>query len=96
MQLAFESPMIPVADTKRLLEVLPYELTQAQKRVWEEIEQDLSKEFSMNRMIQGDVGSGKTIIAFLALLMTAANRQTLLTRAVGKYRRIKQKIGDSK
>lgn len=73
MQLAFESPMIPVADTKRLLEVLPYELTQAQKRVWEEIEQDLSKEFSMNRLIQGDVGSGKTIIAFLALLMTAAN-----------------------
>ncbi len=65
--------MIEVADTKRLLEQLPYELTGAQKRAWEDIVSDLSGPYVMNRLIQGDVGSGKTILAFLALLMAAAN-----------------------
>ena len=66
-------PMIEVADTGRLIEALPYRLTGAQARAWKEIEKDLSGEHVMNRLLQGDVGSGKTIIAFLALLMTAAN-----------------------
>ena len=69
----FPKPLIAVSDTKRLIESLPYELTNAQKKVWMEIENDLQKDVSMNRLIQGDVGSGKTIIAFLALLMNAAN-----------------------
>ncbi len=68
-----ETPMIEVADTERLLEQLPYELTGAQMRAWEDIKSDLSGPYVMNRLIQGDVGSGKTILAFLALLTAAAN-----------------------
>ncbi|MCM1124359.1 MAG: ATP-dependent DNA helicase RecG [Eubacterium sp.] len=66
-------PMIEVAETGRLLEALPYKLTNAQLRVWREIQSDLTSERTMNRLIQGDVGSGKTILAFLALLMCVAN-----------------------
>lgn len=68
-----EYPMIEMAQTKRLIEALPYRLTGAQARVWEEIKGDLTGEYAMNRLIQGDVGSGKTILAFLALVMCAAN-----------------------
>jgi ATP-dependent DNA helicase RecG len=68
-----ESPMIEVADTKRLLEQLPYSLTSAQERAWKDIQSDLSGPYVMNRLIQGDVGSGKTILAFLALLTACAN-----------------------
>ena len=66
-------PMIAVAQTERLIEALPYRLTGAQQRVWSEIQEDLVSDHTMNRLIQGDVGSGKTIIAFLALIMCAAN-----------------------
>ena len=65
--------MLETADTVRLLEKLPYKLTDSQKKVWEEIRADLQGTAVMNRLVQGDVGSGKTIIAILALLMTAAN-----------------------
>jgi ATP-dependent DNA helicase RecG len=65
--------MFETADTVRFLEQLPYPLTRAQKRVWQEIRDDLGSSRCMNRLIQGDVGSGKTVIALLALLMTAAN-----------------------
>lgn len=57
--------------TSKVAENLGYELTNAQKRVWEEIQHDMSGENVMARLIQGDVGSGKTIIAFLALFMAA-------------------------
>lgn len=66
-------PMRDVPDTHRLIESLPYPLTGAQEKVWEEIKGDLQGGKVMNRLIQGDVGSGKTILAFLALLMCAAN-----------------------
>lgn len=56
-----------------LIKALPYPLTNAQLRVWEEIKQDLCGEYVMNRLIQGDVGSGKTILAVLALLMAVKN-----------------------
>jgi len=49
-----------------LLKVLPFELTGAQARVWSEIGLDLSNTYPMNRLLQGDVGSGKTVIAALA------------------------------
>ena len=49
-----------------LLKVLPFKLTNAQERVWSEISNDLSKSFPMNRLLQGDVGSGKTVVAALA------------------------------
>lgn len=66
-------PMIETAQTGRLIEALPYRLTKAQQRVWEEIQADMASGYAMNRLVQGDVGSGKTILAFLALLMCAAN-----------------------
>ncbi len=66
-------PMIETAWTKRFLEGLPYRLTNAQLKVWKEIEQDLVSGKCMNRLVQGDVGSGKTVLAFLALLLTVSN-----------------------
>ena len=66
-------PMMETADTVRFLEQLPFPLTGAQKKVWDELRRDLGSPYCMNRLIQGDVGSGKTILALLALLMTAAN-----------------------
>lgn len=47
---------------------LPFALTNAQKRVWREIEEDLGKDAPMHRLVQGDVGSGKTVVAALSLL----------------------------
>lgn len=58
-------------ETDRLIGRLPYELTKAQRRVWKEIENDMQSGYSMSRLIQGDVGSGKTIIAVLALITAA-------------------------
>ncbi len=60
-------------EVKRLQARLPYRLTQAQEKVLNEVEWDLSSGLMMNRLIQGDVGSGKTIIAILALLHVAYN-----------------------
>ena len=48
---------------------LPFELTSAQKRVLKEIRSDLGSNAQMNRLLQGDVGSGKTIVAFMSMLM---------------------------
>ncbi len=66
-------PMNETADTVRFLEQLPFPLTKAQKKVWGELREDMGSPYAMNRLIQGDVGSGKTILAVLALLMCAAN-----------------------
>ena len=57
----------------RFLDQLPYQLTGAQKRVWEEIRADMQGPTVMSRLVQGDVGSGKTVIAFLALLLAGLN-----------------------
>lgn len=74
-----ERPLARTKETERLIGALPYRLTGAQLRAWREIEADLSRPFVMNRLLQGDVGSGKTIVAFLALLMCAENgRQGIL------------------
>ena len=66
-------PMEKQGDALRLKEQLPYSLTKAQEKVFEEIRKDLTGEFAMARLIQGDVGSGKTIIAVLACVMAAEN-----------------------
>lgn len=66
-------PMKRVWETEELIESLPYALTKAQMRTWMEIETDLQGKRRMSRLIQGDVGSGKTIIAFLAMVMAAKN-----------------------
>lgn len=60
-------------DMKPLLDKLPYSLTNAQKKVFEEIRTDMESDRRMNRLIQGDVGSGKTIIAVMALYVAAKN-----------------------
>ncbi len=65
--------MVEHDDLKKIINGLPYELTNAQKRTWEEIKNDLCSNRAMNRLVQGDVGSGKTIIAFFALLTAAFN-----------------------
>ena len=66
-------PMKPVWTTEEIIEGLPYDLTGAQKNVWHEIERDLSVHKLMSRLVQGDVGSGKTLIAFLAMILSAEN-----------------------
>lgn len=65
--------MKPVRTTEEIIEGLPYDLTGAQKNVWHEIERDLSGHKLMSRLVQGDVGSGKTVIAFLAMVLSAEN-----------------------
>ena len=52
---------------------LPFELTTAQKRVLKEIRNDMGKPAQMNRLLQGDVGSGKTIVAFMSMLLALDN-----------------------
>lgn len=59
--------------TQKFLQALPYKLTHAQKRVAEEIYQDLSQSYPMLRLVQGDVGSGKTVVAALAMLQAVEN-----------------------
>ena len=58
-----------------LLNHLPFQLTAAQQRVLDEILADMRRPFPMNRLIQGDVGSGKTIVALLAMLLAVSNGQ---------------------
>ena len=67
----FEIREVPEPET--LIQSLPYSLTGAQKRVWETIREELQQNTVMARLIQGDVGSGKTIVSILAMVMTAAN-----------------------
>src|SRR5256714_15244283 len=55
------------------VERLPFRLTRAQRRVWKEIERDLAQPHPMHRLLQGDVGSGKTVIAVLAALRAVEN-----------------------
>ena len=58
---------------EQLIEKLPYKLTNAQLRALSEVRTDMRSDYVMQRLIQGDVGSGKTIIAFLAMADTAHN-----------------------
>ena len=73
MDIPFKGMMLETAQTARLLEQLPYKLTNAQLRTWNDICNDMTSGICMNRLIQGDVGSGKTILAFLALILNASN-----------------------
>ncbi|MDO4305224.1 MAG: ATP-dependent DNA helicase RecG [Eubacteriales bacterium] len=66
-------PMKQTWTTEQMIENLPYKLTGAQLNAWHEIERDLSGQALMSRLVQGDVGSGKTILAFLAMVMTSEN-----------------------
>lgn len=65
--------MKPKQEVDNFLAQLPFELTNAQKKVWKEIRKDMQGDYTMSRLVQGDVGSGKTIVAVLALLEAAYN-----------------------
>ena len=64
-------PAVEGGLADQLLQVLPYELTEGQQKVGAEIAADLSSESPMNRLLQGDVGSGKTVVALRAMLQVA-------------------------
>lgn len=97
-----KAPVIPPPSptARKLMDALPFELTQAQKRVINEIVADMKTDKPMNRLLQGDVGSGKTIVALLTMLMSADNGfQSLLLApteilAEQHYQNIKKLLGD--
>lgn len=64
-------PAVEGGLADRLLQILPYKLTEGQQKVGAEIAADLSSESPMNRLLQGDVGSGKTVVALRAMLQVA-------------------------
>lgn len=61
------------SGVEAFIKALPYELTGAQKKVWEEIKADMAGRHVMSRLVQGDVGSGKTIVALLGLMFAGLN-----------------------
>ena len=83
---------------------LPFELTAAQKRVWNEIKEDITGPFAMNRLLEGDVGSGKTILAFLAMSLCAlggcqavlmAPTQVLAVQHYESFKEFEKTAGDT-
>ncbi len=65
----------------RILHRFPFELTTDQRRVIDEVTRDMSDSISMNRLVQGDVGSGKTVIALYAMLLSVANQHQAVLMA---------------
>lgn len=72
-QVTNEFPFASFDTAEHIVNNLPYQLTNAQQKVWAEIKDDLTRDGVMNRLIQGDVGSGKTILAMLAMISAAEN-----------------------
>ncbi len=92
----------PGALVRRLRAALPYTLTTAQERVWEEIRGDMATPYSMHRLLQGDVGSGKTVVAALAVLTAIeagyqaavmAPTEILAEQHYGTFRRLLEPLG---
>lgn len=70
---------IDVEMVRAIVDALPFSLTEAQQRVLTHILDDMQLDHPMSRLLQGDVGSGKTVVVFVAMLMAAANgKQTAL------------------
>ncbi len=68
-----ESVIKEYSFTEKIINSLDFELTQGQKEAWESIRNDMNSEYAMNRLIQGDVGCGKTIVALLAMAAAYEN-----------------------
>jgi ATP-dependent DNA helicase RecG len=72
-------PLVQTGQCERLLAALPFGLTGAQRRAWADVSRDLTAAEPMNRLLQGDVGSGKTVVAALAALQAiGSGRQAAL------------------
>ena len=81
-------------DEQLFLQALPYQLTGAQQRVWQEIKVDLASEQAMNRLVQGDVGCGKTMVALLAMYAAAKDGYQAALMAPTEVR-AKQHLGEA-
>ncbi|MDD5696382.1 MAG: ATP-dependent DNA helicase RecG [Candidatus Pacebacteria bacterium] len=78
-----KAPKIPVNQeiVNRLISSLPFELTKDQKKASSEILKDMDKTWPMNRLLQGDVGSGKTAVAVMASINTVKNKSQVVLMA---------------
>jgi len=96
------SKTINYEDLEKIINKLPFKLTEDQNKVLNEILDDLDSPYRMNRLLQGDVGSGKTIIAILAMYAcflsgyTSALMAPTEILATQHYNNIKKLFGDSK
>ena len=87
---------------RRIRARFPFDLTKAQDRAVEEIVADLARERPMNRLLQGDVGSGKTVVALYAALLAVANRRQAAIMAPTEilaaqhYRKVQQYLAGSR
>lgn len=88
--------MLEAAEAARLMDSLPYELTGSQLKAYRDCLKDMGSDRAMMRLIQGDVGSGKTIVALLALVTVAANgyQGALMAPTEVLAAQHKQKIGE--
>ena len=66
---------------EEILSELPFQLTEGQEQAWKDIQRDMASEARMERLVQGDVGSGKTVIAFLAMATCVASGHQALFMA---------------
>ena len=75
-------PLAPTAIIKsRIIKRFPFELTSDQLQAIDEVGQDMGRQFPMNRLLQGDVGSGKTVVAIYAMMLAVANKHQAVLMA---------------
>lgn len=101
---ALRAPPLPPSPIihARIVNRFPFDLTGDQRRAIEEIGRDLSRQFPMNRLLQGDVGSGKTVVALYAMLLAVAHRHQAALMAPTEvlarqhYQTLRRMLADSR